>query len=460
MLDNDYNPKSYNVICQRCGFKYKAEQVREEWTGLLVCHGPRTNDCWEPRNRQDFQRPHRPTKPLPWKRPEATDSFVTVQRQSLLIGVQGSGEVGSFGTPGVSVALSGNSATGAVGTFTIPFQFNAATAPVQNWWWGAAWDSEAGNFVIDGGNNDVGSVKHKWIYSTNKGATWAVTTGSNVTSVAHSNVTFNTDATAFAPLIAVKDGGQTVFRSNDGGVNALTTFTLNMGWPRFSRAQWGPRTIWAKSVGTANADFYDWNHATGTATTHTSKMPSSSSWGAMASNGTIAVCLAGCGGTASNKGAYSTDPLGGAAWTAITVPSGEWQWMVWNGTYFFATGAQPGEACRSLDGITWESASIPATFTRASITYDVENYGQLAAFTGSGYMGMPIGRFTAQGGGSPTETDIFITSKDNGDTWQEWELPSAAYWQACAASDDNFVVGAYTADTTGSTKLAYSSGTL
>lgn len=43
---------SWNVICDRCGRKYKRENIRLEWTGLLVCF-----QCFDPR--------HPYTLPLP-----------------------------------------------------------------------------------------------------------------------------------------------------------------------------------------------------------------------------------------------------------------------------------------------------------------------------------------------------------------------------------------------------------
>ncbi len=43
-------------ICMRCGFKFHVSQLRREWTGMRVCHGVGTNDCWEARNQQDFVR--------------------------------------------------------------------------------------------------------------------------------------------------------------------------------------------------------------------------------------------------------------------------------------------------------------------------------------------------------------------------------------------------------------------
>lgn len=39
----------YNVICDLCGFKYKASMCRKTWNNLYVC-----NPCWDPRHPQDF----------------------------------------------------------------------------------------------------------------------------------------------------------------------------------------------------------------------------------------------------------------------------------------------------------------------------------------------------------------------------------------------------------------------
>lgn len=48
-----YEAGSWKAECDRCGFDYKNYQLRREWTGLMVCRGPGTNDCWEPRHPQD-----------------------------------------------------------------------------------------------------------------------------------------------------------------------------------------------------------------------------------------------------------------------------------------------------------------------------------------------------------------------------------------------------------------------
>ena len=49
-------PLSYKAngnwgVCQRCQVTVRAQSLRKEWTGLLVCH-----ECWEPRHPQDFIR--------------------------------------------------------------------------------------------------------------------------------------------------------------------------------------------------------------------------------------------------------------------------------------------------------------------------------------------------------------------------------------------------------------------
>ncbi len=47
----------YNFVCQRCGCVYKKGlNIKREWTGLWCCYGDGSNNCWEPRNSQDFVR--------------------------------------------------------------------------------------------------------------------------------------------------------------------------------------------------------------------------------------------------------------------------------------------------------------------------------------------------------------------------------------------------------------------
>jgi hypothetical protein len=73
MDQNTYKHGEWNVICDRCGSKYKASQLRREWTGYMVCHGPGTNDCWEEKHPQLDIRGVKDTQTVPWSRPEPTD---------------------------------------------------------------------------------------------------------------------------------------------------------------------------------------------------------------------------------------------------------------------------------------------------------------------------------------------------------------------------------------------------
>lgn len=68
---------SYNVICDRCGFKYKNYQLRKEYDGFMVCYGPETNKCWEPRHPQEFVKGVVDAHPLPFTRPEPAEIDVS-----------------------------------------------------------------------------------------------------------------------------------------------------------------------------------------------------------------------------------------------------------------------------------------------------------------------------------------------------------------------------------------------
>ena len=68
-----YRHGSHNWICERCGFKYKAEAKRKEWTGLIVCP-----PCWEPRHPQDFVRGTKDKQSVTDPRPEQADYFLSV----------------------------------------------------------------------------------------------------------------------------------------------------------------------------------------------------------------------------------------------------------------------------------------------------------------------------------------------------------------------------------------------
>lgn len=65
---------TWNVICDRCGVKRKADQVRKEWTGLIVCK----DKCWEARHPQDFVRAVNDDQSVAFVRSEPADQFVSV----------------------------------------------------------------------------------------------------------------------------------------------------------------------------------------------------------------------------------------------------------------------------------------------------------------------------------------------------------------------------------------------
>jgi hypothetical protein len=77
-------PKDYlklgdwNACCDRCAAKYKASELRLEWTGFRVC-----DICYEPRHPQDLIRPRHESRSIPWSRPPQND-YVTGLAYSLV----------------------------------------------------------------------------------------------------------------------------------------------------------------------------------------------------------------------------------------------------------------------------------------------------------------------------------------------------------------------------------------
>ena len=66
-----YKHGDYNAICDKCGFKYKASQLRKTWDNLMVC-----KKDWEPRQPQDFVKGVKDKQTVPWARPEPENVFV------------------------------------------------------------------------------------------------------------------------------------------------------------------------------------------------------------------------------------------------------------------------------------------------------------------------------------------------------------------------------------------------
>ena len=77
----------WNADCERCGFEYKASQLKKEWTNLMVCR-----DCWEPRHPQDFVKGVKDDSSVPWTNQDGTDSVINIcSTRSSVAGIAQSG---------------------------------------------------------------------------------------------------------------------------------------------------------------------------------------------------------------------------------------------------------------------------------------------------------------------------------------------------------------------------------
>jgi PKD repeat protein len=65
-----YLDGSNNVICDQCGKKFKAHQLRKQWDGIWAC-----NRCWDYRNPQEYVRGVPDNMAPDLSRPEAPDEF-------------------------------------------------------------------------------------------------------------------------------------------------------------------------------------------------------------------------------------------------------------------------------------------------------------------------------------------------------------------------------------------------
>jgi hypothetical protein len=68
MSHTTYKEGSYNVLCDRCGRKFKSNELRKTWDGLMVCRYD-----FEVRHPQDFVRGAKDNFALPWGRPQPID---------------------------------------------------------------------------------------------------------------------------------------------------------------------------------------------------------------------------------------------------------------------------------------------------------------------------------------------------------------------------------------------------
>lgn len=64
---------NWNALCDSCGRKFKASQLRRRWDGLMVCE-----EDYELRHPQDFLRVQKEQISVPWARPDPEDTFIPV----------------------------------------------------------------------------------------------------------------------------------------------------------------------------------------------------------------------------------------------------------------------------------------------------------------------------------------------------------------------------------------------
>ena len=67
-----YKPGDWNSVCARCGFEYKASELRKTWDGFFCCE-----KCWEPRHPQDFVRARPDRMDVPWTQ-KPPDQFIAI----------------------------------------------------------------------------------------------------------------------------------------------------------------------------------------------------------------------------------------------------------------------------------------------------------------------------------------------------------------------------------------------
>ena len=82
-LDTFFKSGDWNAICDRCGVRFKASELRKTWEGYMVCE-----QDWEPRHPLDFIRAPHPIAPVAYTRQEAPDQFVDVAYISTSVGSQ------------------------------------------------------------------------------------------------------------------------------------------------------------------------------------------------------------------------------------------------------------------------------------------------------------------------------------------------------------------------------------
>lgn len=73
MTGTYFKPGAWNVHCDVCGFKYKSDQIKKRWDGLMVCP-----QDWEMDHPQKYLRVTEDRQTVPFVRKQNDDTFELV----------------------------------------------------------------------------------------------------------------------------------------------------------------------------------------------------------------------------------------------------------------------------------------------------------------------------------------------------------------------------------------------
>lgn len=94
---------NWNAICDTCGFKFKANELRKTWDNLMVC-----KQDYEIKHPQLMIRVPVDDPSVPWARPEAEDDFIEIcflWERSAYAGLATAGCMMAGYQPGTYVAM-------------------------------------------------------------------------------------------------------------------------------------------------------------------------------------------------------------------------------------------------------------------------------------------------------------------------------------------------------------------
>ena len=72
---NNLKLGDHNAICDVCGFKSKASDLRKRWDSAMVC-----KEDWESRHPMDFFKGRPDDSSVPWSRPDTEGEDVSPDR--------------------------------------------------------------------------------------------------------------------------------------------------------------------------------------------------------------------------------------------------------------------------------------------------------------------------------------------------------------------------------------------